>query len=118
MARRPRALEEVRRRFSSRKARIAIGSALALFVVLVLALSVNRYRAPQAAPPEALAHIAEKNRDAAIAAAAHQRAESAASTNAAEDLAEAQRQGTAGANAMPPGPANGGNAIEPAGRRD
>jgi hypothetical protein len=61
-----------------------------LFLILVVALSVKRYREPEAAPPEALAHIAEKNRDAAIAAAARQRSESAASTNAAEALAEAR----------------------------
>jgi hypothetical protein len=93
-------VEEVKRRFSIPKVRLAIGSAAALLVAVILVLSVNRYREPQAAPPEALAHIAEKNRDAAVVAAAHQRAESAASTNAAEDLAEAQRRGSAAANTM------------------
>ena len=85
----------MRRRVSIPKTRLAIGSAFALLVVVALVLSVNRYREPAAAPPEALAHIAEKNRDAAAIAAAHQRAESAASTNAVESMAEAQRRGEA-----------------------
>jgi hypothetical protein len=89
----------VKRRASIPKLKIVLGAAVALFVAVVVTLSVNRYRAPEAAPPEALAHIAEKNRDAAVVAAAHQRVESAVSTNAAEDLAEAQRRGAAEANA-------------------
>ena len=72
---------------------------MALALVVAIALSVDRYRAPGAAPPEALEKIAEKNREAAATAAASQRAESAASTNAAEDLAEAQRRGADEANA-------------------
>jgi hypothetical protein len=103
----------VRRRFSIPKVRIAIGSAFALLVVVALVHSVNRYREPAAAPPEALAHIAEKNRDAAVVAAAHQRAESAASTNAAEDLAEARRQGAAEADNR-----LGGNRTDAGARRD
>ena len=83
----------MRRRFSIPKVRLVIISALALLAVAALALSVHRYRQPAAAPPEALAHIAEKNRDAAVAAAAHQRAESAATTNEAENLAAAQTGG-------------------------
>jgi hypothetical protein len=110
-------MEKVRRRFSSPKIRIAIGSAFAFLVVIALALSVNRYREPAAAPPEALAHIAEKNRDAAVVAAAHQRAESAASTNAAEGLAEARRQGAADADNMLARFPNDDNRID-AGRRD
>ena len=86
-------------RSSIPKLRLAIGLAAALLVAIVVALSANRYRAPEAAPPEALAHIAEKNRDAAVVAAAHQRVESAVSTNAAEDLAEARRRAAAEANA-------------------
>ena len=118
--RRSRALEKVRRRFPIPIVRIAVGSAFALLVVIALTLSVNRYREPAAAPPEALAHIAEKNRDAAVIAAAHQRAESAASTNAAEDLADAQLRGanaaaTANAHA---GQANDDNRTEGPGRRD
>jgi hypothetical protein len=84
-------VEKVRRRSSFPKLRVALGSAVVLLVILVVALSVKRYRAPEAAPPEALAHIAEKNRHAAIVAAAHQRTESAASTNAVDNLAEARR---------------------------
>jgi hypothetical protein len=98
--------------------RIAIGSAAALLVVLAVMLSVNRYREPQAAPPEALAHIAEKNRDAAVVAAAHQRVESAVSTNAAEDLAEAQRRGAAEANATLARFPDGENRADAAVRRD
>jgi flagellar biosynthesis/type III secretory pathway M-ring protein FliF/YscJ len=90
----------VSRRFPNAKVRIALVAALALVVVVTLTLSVRHYRQPVAAPPEALAHIAEKNRDAAAVAAARQRAESAAATNAVENIAEAQRRGEAEANAM------------------
>jgi negative regulator of sigma E activity len=89
----------VRSRSSIPKLRIVIGLAVALCVAVVVALSVNRYRGPEAAPPEALAHIAQKNHDAAVVAAAHQRVESAVSTTAAEDLAEARRRAGAEANA-------------------
>jgi hypothetical protein len=109
-------VEKVRRRSSFPKLRVALASALALFLILVVALSVKRYREPEAAPPEALAHIAEKNRDAAIAAAARQRTESAASTNAVEALAEA-RNG-AEDNAARAGAHSEGNHSETAGRRD
>jgi len=111
-------MEKVRRRILTPKVRIAIGSAFALLVVIALALSVNRYREPAAAPPEALAHIAEKNRDAAAVAAAHQRAESAASTNAVEGLAEARRQGAADADNMLARFPNDDNRIDAPGRRD
>jgi hypothetical protein len=69
-----------------------LGSGAVLLILVAVALSV-RHRQPEAAPPEALAHIAQKNRDAAIVAAAHQRVESAVSTNAAEGVAEAERRG-------------------------
>jgi len=108
----------VSRRSSFPKVKLAFGSAVILLVAIAAALSVNRYRQPQAAPPEALAHIAEKNRDAAVVAAAHQRAESAASTNAAEDLAEARRRGAAEANATLARFPNGDNRVEASGRRD
>lgn len=90
----------MRRRFSNAGVRIALAAALAVVAVIAVTLSVHRYRQPVAAPPEALAHIAEKNRDAAIVAAARLRSESAATTNAAEDIAEAERRGQASANAM------------------
>ena len=90
----------MRSRRSISKLKLAIGSAFALLVVLAVSLSIHRYRQPQAAAPEALAHIAQKNRDAAITAAAHMRADSAARTNAAESLAEAQNRGAAEANAV------------------
>jgi hypothetical protein len=83
----------VRPRSASRKPLFVLGAGLALLILIVVAISVHHYRQPEAAPPEALAHIAQKNRDAAIAAAAHQRVESAARTNAAEGVAEAERRG-------------------------
>ena len=83
----------MRRRSASRTPLLVFGSALALLVILAAGLSVHHYRQPEAAPPEALAHIAEKNREAAIVAAAHQRVESAVRTNAAENVAEAERRG-------------------------
>ena len=89
----------MRRRGPFPRLRLVAVGAVALVLVLVISWSVNRYRAPGAAPPEALEKIAEKNREAAATAAASQRAESAASTNAAEDLAEAQRRGADEANA-------------------
>jgi hypothetical protein len=111
-------VEEVRRRFPAAKVRVAIISAFALLVVIAVGLSVQRFREPQAAPPEALAHIAEKNREAAVIAAAHQRAESAASTNATESLAEAERHAGAEANAMLARFPDGDNRTQAAGRRD
>ena len=83
----------MRRRASSRKPLIVLASGLALLVLIAVALSVHHYRQPEAAPPEALAHIAQKNREAAIVAAAHQRVEAAASSNAAEGVAEAEQRG-------------------------
>jgi hypothetical protein len=109
-------VEKVRRRFSSPRVAFAVAAAFALLVMVALTLSVKRYREPEAAPPEALAHIAAKNRDAAVIAAARQRADSAASTDAAESLAEARR-GETEANAMPAGAPDGGNRTGPA-RRD
>ena len=108
----------MRRRSPFPKVGIAIGAAVALLVALVVTLSVHRYRQPEYAPPEALAHIAEKNREAAVVAAAHQRAESAVSTHAAENLAEAQRSGSVRANATPARVPDGDNRTEAAGRRD
>lgn len=86
--------------------------------MVALTLSVNRYRAPEAAPPEALAHIAARNHDAAVVAAARQRADSAESTNAAESLAEAQRGGEAQANATLAGVPDVGSRTDAPGRRD
>jgi hypothetical protein len=108
----------VRSRLSIRKAPLLIGTALVLFVALVLVFSVKRYRTPEAAPPEALAHIAEKNRDAAAVAAAHQRIEAAASTNAAQAISAAQVRGEASANAMLARFPNDDNRTEAAGRQN
>jgi len=71
-------------------------TALALAIVLVVALSVHKYNEPAPAPPEALAHIAQKNRNAAIDAAARMRVQSAVTTNAAESLANAQMNAARG----------------------
>jgi hypothetical protein len=108
----------VRRRSAISKPLLVIGSALTLLLVVSIALSVRRYRAPEAAPPEALAHIAEKNRDAAMIAAAHQRAEAAASSNAADTLVAAQSRGPAAANAALARLSNEDNGTGDAGRRD
>lgn len=107
----------MRRRRSFPKLRLVLASALALFVLLAAALSVHRYRQPVATPPEALAHIAEKNRDAAVAAAAHQKAEAAAATNAAENLAAARAGGRGEANAVL-ARGNGDNREAAAGNRN
>ena len=71
-----------------RKGLIAVG-AIVLALVLAMGLSVIPYRSPPPAPPAALEHIAQKNRDAAAVAAARQRAEAAASTDAANASANA-----------------------------
>jgi hypothetical protein len=72
---------------------------LALALVLVVALSIDKYNEPAPAAPEALAHIAQKNRNAAIDAAARMRVQSAVSTNAAESLANARMNRAAQADA-------------------
>ncbi|HEV2818379.1 MAG TPA: hypothetical protein VGW40_14300 [Allosphingosinicella sp.] len=88
------------RRRGARSRRALIGGGfLALLVVLIAGLSIKSYRTPPAAPPAALERIGEKNRDAATRAAAHQRAESAASANAADRRIEAEENG-ASANAL------------------
>jgi hypothetical protein len=94
-------VEKVKRLFSSPRVAFTVIVAFALVLMAALTISVKRYREPRGAPPEALAHIAAKNRDAAIVAAARQRADSAASTNAAEDLAEARLRGETEAEARP-----------------
>jgi hypothetical protein len=111
-------VEEVKRPTVSPKARIVIGSAMALFVVLLLMLTFRGYRTPEVTPPDALAHIAEKNHNAAVTAAAHQRAESAASTSAAEQLAEARRRGADEANAALARFPDEENRAQTPGRRD
>jgi hypothetical protein len=108
----------VRRRTFFSRSRLVIGTAFAVLVLIAVGLSVQRYRAPPAAPPEALAHIAEKNRDAAVTAAARQRAESAASTNQAEALAAAQSRGAAEADTAIAAFPNDDNRAGNAGRRD
>jgi len=88
------------RRGAFPRLKVIAGAAAALILVLVVTVSMNRYRTPASAPPEALERIAAKNRDAAAIAAASQRAQSAASTNATENLMETQRRGSDQADAM------------------
>lgn len=89
----------MRRRSAFRRRGLIAGGAIVLALVLAMGLSVIPYRTPAPAPPEALARIAQKNRHAATVAAAHQRAESAASTNATERLIETE-EASASANAL------------------
>jgi hypothetical protein len=77
----------VRRRGAFRRPGLVAAGAIVLALVLAMGLSVIPYRSPAPAPPAALEHIAQKNRHAAAVAAARQRAEAAASTNAAEEVA-------------------------------
>jgi hypothetical protein len=88
----------VKRRGALGWLKLAAAGVVALVVVIGITMSINRYRAPASAPPEALERIAQKNREAAAIAAASQRAESAASTNAVENLAETQQRGAPAAN--------------------
>lgn len=80
------------RRRSVRARRGLLATAALVGVVLVaVMLSLGPYREPPPAPPTALSHIAEKNHKAAVIAAAHQRAESAAATKATNSLLEANQ---------------------------
>jgi len=80
-----------------RRALIA-GGIMAVLVALIAGLSLKSYRTPPPAPPAALDRIAEKNRDAATRAAARQRQEAAASSNAVDSLIE--NGANASANAL------------------
>jgi hypothetical protein len=64
------------------------GAALILVLLVSGLLSIDRYRAPPPAPREALDRIAERNRRAAMIAAANQRAEAAAATATADSADE------------------------------
>ena len=90
----------MRRRASLRRKGLIAAGAIVLALVLAMGLSTIPYRTPPPAPPEALDRIAKKNRNAAAIAAAHQRAESAASTNAAERLIEAGERTNGSANTL------------------
>jgi len=88
----------MRRRGARPRRALIAGGILVLLVALIAGLSVRSYRTPPPAPPAALDRIAQKNRDAATRAAARQRQEAAASSNAVENLIE---NGTsASANAL------------------
>jgi hypothetical protein len=80
----------MRRRGAFRRPGLVAAGAIVLALALAIGLSAIPYRSPPPAPPAALEHIAQKNRHAAAIAAAHQRAESAASTNAADRLRDAE----------------------------
>lgn len=72
--------------------RTSIALAATLLVALILSLTVGRFREPgEAPPPGAIEKIAAKNRNAAVTAAATQRAESAVAAEAA-DRAQEQRE--------------------------
>jgi hypothetical protein len=90
----------MRRRASARRKGLIAAGAIVLALVLAMGISTISSRSPPPAPPEALEHIARKNRTAAAVAAANQRAESAASTNAAETLLEAGEAANRSANAL------------------
>lgn len=79
----------MRRRNGRSRLGLFAGAALLVMIAVAALVSIDRYRQPASAPPSALARVAEKNRRAAIVAAANQRAESAAATNATEALVEA-----------------------------
>jgi hypothetical protein len=90
----------VSRRGSLRRKGLIAAGAIVLALVLAMGLSVIPYRTPPPAPAEALDRIARNNRHAAAIAAARQRAESAASTNAAETLLKAGETANGSANAL------------------
>ena len=78
----------MRRRGARPRATLIAGGFMILLIALVAGLSVKSYRTPPPAPPAALEHIAKKNRDAATRAAARQRQEAAATSNAVDNLIE------------------------------
>jgi len=79
----------MRRRGALRRPGLVAAGAIVLALMLAIGLSAIPYRSPPPAPPAALEHIAQKNRHAAAVAAAHQRDESAATSNAADRLRDA-----------------------------
>lgn len=78
----------MRRRGALRRPGLVAAGVIVLALVLAMGLSAIPYRSPPPAPPAALEHIAQKNRHAAAVAAAHQRAEAADSTNAADEAGD------------------------------
>ncbi len=88
----------MRRRGARPRIALIAGGFILVLIALAIAMSVNSYRTPPAAPPAALDRIAKKNRDAATRAAARQRQEAAATSNAVDSLIE--NGTTPGANAL------------------
>jgi hypothetical protein len=79
----------MKRRTSRSRLGLIAAAALAVVIAVTALMSIDSYGTPPAAPRSALARVAEKNRQAATIAAANQRAEAAAATNATEALVEA-----------------------------
>lgn len=86
----------MRRRAASRVGVAGAISAGLLAVALTAAFSGSGSSSPPPASPNTLAHIAQKNREAATVVAAHQRLQAAAATHDANQVA-AEETGTAGA---------------------
>jgi hypothetical protein len=82
--------------------RTLLGGGIALFVAVILAISLMPdfgSNSAQALPPSDLNKIARKNDNAAMEAAAVLRARSAATAQAADQRQDAQDRGAAAANA-------------------
>ena len=78
-----------RRRIARSPLRLMALGAFAVMIAVIALLSLDLYGPPPPAPPSALDRVAEKNRRAAVLAAANQRAESAAAAQATDALVEA-----------------------------
>ncbi len=82
--------------------RLLLAGALGLLVLLVLSATlIGREPRESPAPPAVLNEIGERNREAAIDAAARFKEEAAAATRAAELAAEANQGGIAQSSASP-----------------
>jgi hypothetical protein len=91
----------------SRRMQLAVGAGLLAALALGLAFGARTYSDDGAAPPAVLNHIAAKNEDAAVTAAARMKAESEA-TAAAADARRAANEAAAEA----PNPVENAEAIQ------
>ena len=90
----------MRSRAASRRLKILAGVVAIFFAVgLFLLLRPGSSDEPTGAAPTTLAHMAEKNRDAARSVAAHERLQAAASVNEANALVAAEERSSAAATA-------------------
>lgn len=90
----------MRSRAASTRLRILAGAVALCFAVgLFLLLRPSASDEPADAPPTTLAHMAEKNRDAATSIAAHQRLQAAVASNEANALVAAEERGNAATRA-------------------